>query len=152
MQKDPFRSVSGWTTNEALKFRNPPEGEWVASSTPGEWEQTPAPPRNACEQVVRIFLVEFPVIPILVVASLVEGVARLAIGLIAFVPAFGVQILLQQFGASLPGAVGNTLECCIEGGGDSLKNTVAGVYFAILNITRYNQTVCSAEIECPQIC
>ncbi len=151
MITDPLQSFSCWATRQALEFRNPPHDVGIDDGTE-DGNTIPAPARSTCEQVVRIVLIEFLDIPLLIVASLVEGVVRTLIGFIVAATVFlGGQALEKGCGIE-------ETECCdeimvlaishgITGGIDTLTNVATLVKFARFNITDYNKELWPPDIE-----
>ncbi len=118
MDMDLLKSLSVWATHQALAFRNPTE-----------------PGKVTCGQVVRIALVEFPVIPLLIVASLVEGVVRGLPGLVIGVPCMPAMLWLDD----VPKCVESVGNCALKYGAYAglvtLANTMKLVFFFIYNVS-----------------
>ncbi len=103
----PSGSISVWATNALIEFRNP--------AKPASGDQ------SSCLEVgCKRFAVEVAIVP-LALFSLIEGVVRLALGLIAL--PFAVLEIVIPYPECLSAMVGAGLDCG-EGGIATLKNVI----------------------------
>ncbi len=145
-------SASVWGTVHALKFRNPEKVSntqkakdiLVPNAVARRLEITKTQKRGDCESLGRRIAVEFIAIPVLIVASLVEGVVRGALGLTLM----GLGFLASQCSETLADAICPTaaLEYLALGGFFSLCNTVNLAHLLWTNIAQGSEKVRYKEL------
>ncbi len=114
-------SVSVWASLHALKFRNPEDK------------------RSGCESLSRRIAVELIAFPVLIIASLVEGIVRGTLGLVHF----GLGRLASLHSPALEWTIcpPHALVYTIAGGIASLTNCVNLIYLLWANMQQGDEKI-----------